>query len=229
MRINPDNQHPGTEPVSAATAGRLLFGADGRLCAEDRVLAFVAADRRTDTLCRLVADDVEAAIVTPAGAPGWRFDLLDDSGRRTGGSAASSPAPWRAVARGGADARAAGQLVEPRPVVVRDARRRSRRGNREVPRRAARRRLGRLRDRARGRARGFCAGAIGASAGARVRLLADRPMARARAGRSHAHVGRPRRRARGSAARDRWERDRRARVERGEVRKDRLSRRPRWR
>lgn len=49
------------------------------------MLAFVAADRRADTLGRLVADDLEAAIVTPAGAAGWRLDLLDDDGQRTGG------------------------------------------------------------------------------------------------------------------------------------------------
>jgi hypothetical protein len=63
---------------------RLLFGPDGRLRDGKRTLAFVAADERADALGRLVADDLEAAIVTPAGAAGWRFDLLDARGRRIG-------------------------------------------------------------------------------------------------------------------------------------------------
>jgi hypothetical protein len=63
---------------------RLLFGSDGRLRDGKRTLAFVAADERAGALGRLVADDVEAAIVTPAGTAGWRFDLLDDGGARTG-------------------------------------------------------------------------------------------------------------------------------------------------
>jgi hypothetical protein len=64
---------------------RLLFDSDGRLRDGKRTLAFVAADARADALGRLVADDVEAAIVTHAGSADWRFDLLDDGGRRTGG------------------------------------------------------------------------------------------------------------------------------------------------
>jgi hypothetical protein len=64
---------------------RLLFGPDGRLRDGKRTLAFVAADERADALGKLVADDVEAAIVTPAGAAGWRFDLLDERGQRIGG------------------------------------------------------------------------------------------------------------------------------------------------
>jgi hypothetical protein len=48
-------------------------------------LAFVSADARADALGRLVADDVEHAIVAPAESVNWRFDLLGDDGRRTGG------------------------------------------------------------------------------------------------------------------------------------------------
>ncbi|HWF31506.1 MAG TPA: hypothetical protein VG188_03000 [Solirubrobacteraceae bacterium] len=83
MRINPD-QDRDREASTAAAGAHLLFGADGRLRAEDRVLAFVVADRRAGALGRLVAEDLEVAIVTAAGAPGWRFDLLDESGRRAG-------------------------------------------------------------------------------------------------------------------------------------------------
>ncbi|HXP36865.1 MAG TPA: hypothetical protein VN817_03780 [Solirubrobacteraceae bacterium] len=64
---------------------RLLFGADGRLRDEQRVLAFVARDERAEAVGKLVSDDVERAIVTHAGRADWRFDLLDDDGRRTGG------------------------------------------------------------------------------------------------------------------------------------------------
>jgi hypothetical protein len=64
---------------------RLRFGADGRLCADGRVLAFVAAGERADVLGRLVANDVEHTIVAPSKSAAWRFDLLDDDGRRTGG------------------------------------------------------------------------------------------------------------------------------------------------
>jgi hypothetical protein len=64
---------------------RLLFGHDGRLRDEQRVLASVAADARADAVCRIVADDLEAAIVTSAEPADWRFDLLDERGRRTGG------------------------------------------------------------------------------------------------------------------------------------------------
>jgi hypothetical protein len=64
---------------------RLLFGPDGRLRDEQRVLAFVAHDERAEALGKLVSDDVERAIVKHAGRADWRFDLLDDGGRRTGG------------------------------------------------------------------------------------------------------------------------------------------------
>jgi len=64
---------------------RLLFGPDGRLRDEQRVLAFVARDERAKALGKLVSDDVERAIVTHAEPADWRFDLLDDGGRRTGG------------------------------------------------------------------------------------------------------------------------------------------------
>jgi hypothetical protein len=64
---------------------RLLFDPDGRLRDEKRVLAFVARDERTEALGKLVSDDVERAIVTHAGPADWRFDLLDDGGRRKGG------------------------------------------------------------------------------------------------------------------------------------------------
>ena len=64
---------------------RLLFGPDGRLRDEQRVLAFVARDERSEALGKLVSDEGERAIVTHAGPADWRFDLLDDDGRRTGG------------------------------------------------------------------------------------------------------------------------------------------------
>ena len=64
---------------------RLLFGPDGRLRDEQRVLAFVERDERAEALGKLVSDDVERAIVTHPGRADWRFDLLDDDGRRTGG------------------------------------------------------------------------------------------------------------------------------------------------
>jgi hypothetical protein len=64
---------------------RLLFGPDGTLRDEQRVLAFVACDERAKALGKLVSDDVERAIVTHAEPPDWRFDLLDEGGRRTGG------------------------------------------------------------------------------------------------------------------------------------------------
>jgi hypothetical protein len=64
---------------------RLLFGPDGRLCDEQRVLAFVARDERGEALGKLVSADVERAIVTHAEPADWRFDLIDDGGRRTGG------------------------------------------------------------------------------------------------------------------------------------------------
>jgi hypothetical protein len=64
---------------------RLLFGPDGRLRDEQRVLAFVAPDERAEALGKLVSDDVERAIVTHPGRADWRFDLLDGDGRRTGG------------------------------------------------------------------------------------------------------------------------------------------------
>jgi hypothetical protein len=64
---------------------RLRFGADGRLCDEQRVLAFVATDERSDAVGRLVAGDVEHAIVERSEPVAWRFDLLDGRGRRTGG------------------------------------------------------------------------------------------------------------------------------------------------
>jgi hypothetical protein len=64
---------------------RLLFGPDGRLRDEQRVLAFVARDERAEALGKLVSDDVERAIVTHPGRADWRFDLLDDDGRQTGG------------------------------------------------------------------------------------------------------------------------------------------------
>jgi hypothetical protein len=63
---------------------RLLFGPDGRLRDEQRVLAFVVLDEPAEALGKLVSDDVERAIVTH-GSADWRFDLLDDDGRRTGG------------------------------------------------------------------------------------------------------------------------------------------------
>jgi hypothetical protein len=64
---------------------RLLFGPDGRLRDEQRVLAFVVHDERAKAVGKLVSDDVERAIVTHAEPADWRFDLLDDGGRRTGG------------------------------------------------------------------------------------------------------------------------------------------------
>jgi hypothetical protein len=64
---------------------RLLFDADCRLREEQRVLAFVAADSRTEAVGRLVADDVEQTIVAPAERGNWRCELLDDEGRRAGG------------------------------------------------------------------------------------------------------------------------------------------------
>jgi len=64
---------------------QLLFGPNGRLREDDRVLAFVVADEREQALGRLVAGAVEHVIVTPGDAADWRFDLLDDDGRRTGG------------------------------------------------------------------------------------------------------------------------------------------------
>lgn len=64
---------------------RLLFGPDGALRDGQRVLAFVVRDERAEALGKLVSDDVERAIVTHSGSADWRFDLLDDGGRRTGG------------------------------------------------------------------------------------------------------------------------------------------------
>lgn len=71
--------------AGASTGARLRFGPDGRLCADGRVLAFVATDERADAHGRLVANDVEHAIVSPAESAAWRFDLLDGDGRPTGG------------------------------------------------------------------------------------------------------------------------------------------------
>jgi hypothetical protein len=64
---------------------RLLFDADCRLCEEQRVLAFVAADSGPDAVGRLVADDIEQTIVAPLERGDWRCDLLDDDGRQAGG------------------------------------------------------------------------------------------------------------------------------------------------
>jgi hypothetical protein len=64
---------------------RLLFGPDGRLRDEQRVLAFVVRDERAEALGKLVGDEGERAIVTHPGRADWRLDLLDDGGRRTGG------------------------------------------------------------------------------------------------------------------------------------------------
>jgi hypothetical protein len=64
---------------------RLLFDADGRLCEEQRVLAFVTADGSTHGAGRLVADEVEQTILAPAEQGDWHCDLLDDEGRRAGG------------------------------------------------------------------------------------------------------------------------------------------------
>jgi hypothetical protein len=80
----PDNQHLAIAEKAAVAGGGLRFGADGRLRAEGHVLASVVPDRRADMLGRLVANDVEATISTPAATAGWRFDLLDDGGLRTG-------------------------------------------------------------------------------------------------------------------------------------------------
>lgn len=64
---------------------RLLFGPDGTLRDEQRVLASVVRDERAEALGKLISDKVERAIVTHAEPADWRFDLLDDDGRRTGG------------------------------------------------------------------------------------------------------------------------------------------------
>ena len=63
----------------------LLFGADGRLREQDRVVAAIAPDAGTDAVGRLVAEDIECAIVKHAGRADWRCDLVDEAGRRTGG------------------------------------------------------------------------------------------------------------------------------------------------
>lgn len=63
----------------------LLFGPDGRLREQDRVVAAIAPDAGGEAVGRLVAEDIECAIVKRAGRADWRCDLLDDAGRRTGG------------------------------------------------------------------------------------------------------------------------------------------------
>jgi hypothetical protein len=63
----------------------LLFGADGRLREQDRVVAAIAPDAGGATVGRLVAEDIECAIVKRAGRADWRCDLIDEAGQRTGG------------------------------------------------------------------------------------------------------------------------------------------------
>jgi hypothetical protein len=63
----------------------LLFGPDGRLREQDRVVAAIAPDAGPDAVGRLVAEDIECVIVKRAGRADWRCDLLDEAGRRTGG------------------------------------------------------------------------------------------------------------------------------------------------
>jgi hypothetical protein len=63
----------------------LLFGPDGRLREQSRVVAAIAPDAGPDAVGRLVAEDIECTIVKRAGRADWRCDLLDEAGRRAGG------------------------------------------------------------------------------------------------------------------------------------------------